>query len=374
MELDLIQHLEARKINLDDLLLNPNNPRLMDKSRKSELSEDRISEDKIQEKILKDIRFEGIGDIYEKVKKLGFLPIDRIVVRELEGQDKFLVLEGNRRITTAKHLLAEHQDGIITLENRILDSLKEIEVLIYTGNDKNIIWLLQGMRHINGIKEWGALQQARFLYEMQQDNSLNATELDKMTGLGRNGIANKIRSYKGFSFSQNIYKGDLNENNFSLFQEAIFARPLIKNWLGWDDSLDEFEHIENLEKILEWYLGDDEGNKRFERVLDIRDHFNQLLLPENKNILVKFIEDQDFSINSAIQEVLNKDAEKHAQKNQLDIENRLEELEELYSSISTLPVRNIKTSEYKMKFVDVLKDINESAAFQISILENNETK
>ena len=35
MELDLIKNLESKKIKIEDLILNPNNPRLMDKSRKN---------------------------------------------------------------------------------------------------------------------------------------------------------------------------------------------------------------------------------------------------------------------------------------------------------------------------------------------------
>lgn len=376
MELDLIENLQAKKIKLEQLFLNPNNPRLMDKGRKTELDENRIIESKIQDKIIKDLRFEGINDLYEKIKKLGFLPIDRIVVKKLNtGDENYLVLEGNRRITTAKLLSKEHVEGIITLDGKIIDSLNEIEVLVYTGTDKNIIWLLQGMRHINGIKEWGALQQARFLYEMQNDNSLNATELDKMTGLGRNSISNKIRSYKGYMIAQSIYHGELSESNFSLFQEAIFTRPQIKNWLSWNDITDEFENVENLELLLNWYLGDEEGQKRFDRVLDIRDHFNQLLLPDNKNILIKFINTPDYTINDAIQEINNKVAEKNAQINQMDLQSRLSELNSFYLILSTLPIKNIKDSDEKLNFISVINNIKDTAEFNYNILiSENENK
>lgn len=370
MELDLIENLETKKIKLKNLLLNPNNPRLMGKSRKNDLSDNRVAEDNIQKTVLRDIRFDGINDLYEKIKKLGFLSIDRIVVRKIEETENYIVLEGNRRISTAKVLLEEHQEEIITLEDKLVDSLENIEVLVYSGTDKNIIWLLQGMRHINGIKEWGALQQSRFLYEMQKEESLNATELDKMTGLGRTTIANKIKSYKAFNFCQEIYHGELNENNFSLFQEAIFTRPLIKSWLEWNEPESKFENIENIEKLLNWYVGDEAGNRKLERVLDIRDHFNKLLLPENKSILDKFIDEEDFSINESIQEIRNKDAEKSAQKHQLDLEERIKNLNELYTELTTLPIVNIINEvENKEKFREIIKKINESASFQLSILE-----
>lgn len=368
MELDLIDNLKSESINLDNLLLNPNNPRLMGKSRKTDLADERISEEKIQNAVLRDIKQEGINDLYEKIKKLGFLSIDRIVVRKISDSDNYVVLEGNRRISTAKTLLKQHQEGIITLIDSVLNSLKTIEVLVYSGTDKNIIWLLQGMRHINGIKEWGALQQARFLYEMQKEESLSPTELDKMTGFGRNTISKKIRSFKAFEFSQDIYHGELDESNFSLFQEAIFTKPQIKEWLNWNDGESKFENLENLENLLNWYIGDEEGNKRIERVLDVRDHFSKLLIPENKSILIKFVEESEYSINEAIQDVRNKDAEKNAQKHQLDLEERINRLNDLYTELSTLPMVNIIKSGEKDRFKEIIEKINESASFQLNSL------
>ncbi|PIA79447.1 hypothetical protein BFR04_00950 [Gaetbulibacter sp. 4G1] len=368
MKLDLIENLNTETVELEKLFLNPNNPRLMGKSRKVDLPDNRVNEEKIQNAVLRDIKQEGISDLYEKIKKLGFLSIDRIVVRKISESDNYIVLEGNRRISTVKTLLNEHQEGIITLDSNILESLKNIEVLVYSGADKNIIWLLQGMRHINGIKEWGALQQARFLVEMQKEESLSATELDKMTGFGRNTISRKIRSFKAFEFCQEFYHGELDENNFSLFQEAIFTKPQIKEWLSWNDDENKFENSENLESLLNWYVGDEEGNKRIERVLDIRDHFNKLLIPENKSILVKFIEVEDFSINEAIQEIRDKDAEKNAQKHQLDLGERILRLNDLYTELSTLPMVNILKSADKDKFKDIIEKINESASFQLTSL------
>ena len=367
MDLNLIEHLIAQKIKIEDLLLNPNNPRLMDKTRRTELVDNRICEDQIQESVNKEIRAEGVNDLYAKITKLGFLNIDRIVVRKLENTEKYVVLEGNRRITTAKLILNENGKGIITLDEKIINSIKEIEVLVYTGDDKNIIWVLQGMRHINGIKEWGPLQQSRFLYEMQLDKSLNPTELDKMTGLGRTSIANKIRSYKGFLIAKEIYHGEINENKYSLFQEAIFTRPLIKAWLQWDDAENKFLNTENLENLLNWFVGDEEGNIRFTRVLDIRDSFNQLLLPDHKDVLQNFIDKNDYSLNEALQDIRKKDAEKNAQKNQLDLNERLKIFEEFYTSVSTLPtMKIIKDQEMKLKFYEILINIKETTEFQLT--------
>lgn len=367
MNLNLIECLQPKTVNLENLLLNPNNPRIMGTKRKVELSDERISEPDVQTSVFKSILKEGIVDLYEKIQSMGFLTIDRIVVRKLQDKDSYVVLEGNRRITTAKLLLKEHSEGIISLDDSILSSIQNIEVLVYSGEDKNIIWLLQGMRHINGIKEWGALQQAKFLVQMQEEEDLNATKLDKMTGLGRNKIATKIRAYKAFEFCQDFYHNDLAEEHFSLFSEAIFTKIQLRTWLDWDDINNNFKNLENLEKLLEWYIGDEEGKKRFDKVIDVRDKFTKILMQENSKILAQFI-DEEITLEDALSEIKNKNAEKSVQESQLDINKRLQTLKELYTSLSTIPAQIIKSHDSLDEFKNTLLDIKNGAEFQLNIL------
>jgi len=367
--LTLLSDLESIEVSLENLFINPNNPRLMGKDRFENVKDSRVIEDKVQESIIKETKIEGITDIVEKIKRLGFLTIDRIVIRELDGHPgKYVVLEGNRRITSCKILLDEHNRSVITLNDKVLMSLESIEALVYTGSDKDILWLLQGIRHINGIKEWGSLQQSRFLYEMQKEESLRATELDKMTGLGRNTISNKIRSYKGYLNARDFYHGEITEDNFSLFQEVIFARPIIKSWLGWDDSKESFSNEGNLEYILNWYLGDEVGNRRIKRAVELRDFLNQVLIPENKKFLQKFINSEEYSVKEALQDISTKDAYKSAQKNQLDLEERLEVIEEVTTSISTLPTKKIIDDGMIEVYIEKLKNLSEESLFQVNTL------
>lgn len=369
--LTLLSELKAKEISINDLFINPNNPRLMGKKRINNVNDKRIIEVNVQKSVREETQKEGISDIVEKIKRLGFLKIDRIVVREIKGsENKFVILEGNRRITSCKILLEEHNSSIITLSKEIVSSLENIEVLIYSGIDKDIIWLLQGMRHINGIKEWGPLQQSRFLYEMQKEETLKATELNKMTGLGRNSISNKIRAYKAFVYCMDFYHGELEEVNFSLFQEVIFARPIIKEWLQWDDQTETFKNESNLSYILNWFLGDEDGNKRFNRALELRDFLNQALLPANKNFITKFINTEEYTVKEALQDIHTKDAVKNAQQNQLNIDDRLEELEQAISSLNTLPVKKIsENDEIHQKYIEKLEELVSTGSFQIALLK-----
>ncbi len=72
----------------------------------------------------------GLRDIMEKVRKVGFLTVDRVVVRPL-NEDKFLVLKGNRRISFLKIIKEDHERGRVNLNEKLLSSIDKFEVLLY---------------------------------------------------------------------------------------------------------------------------------------------------------------------------------------------------------------------------------------------------
>lgn len=369
---ELLKELKTETVELSKLFLNPNNPRIMGKKRNDKIEDNRINEDKIQEAVKKEIVIEGISDLVEKIKRHGFLTIDRIVVRPIkESTDEYVVLEGNRRVTTLKKLYEDHSHGIKTLDQDLLTSITVFEVLVYSGNDDEIEWILQGMRHINGIKEWGPLQQSRFLAEMQKKKNLTPTQLDELTSLGRNTISNKIRSYNAWEYTRENYHGDIKEEHYSLFQEAVFARPNIREWLGWNDSSNSFDNTDNFTLLCDWYLGDQNGNKKLQRALEVRDLLSKILIKENKSILDKFINLDEYTYQEAKLELDKKNAEKEAEKESLNLAQRLEEIASSITNIKTLPSSDIvEEKELKEKFIKELKSLVKASEFQIRILNS----
>src|SRR5690242_9686625 len=95
------------KVNLEQIFLDPNNPRL----NVARITPDnRVTEDLVQENTQEKLETNGIDDLLSSIKTYGFVPTDPIVVRELPT-GKFVVVEGNRRAATLKNLLASHQRG-----------------------------------------------------------------------------------------------------------------------------------------------------------------------------------------------------------------------------------------------------------------------
>lgn len=377
INLELLE-LNKKTVKLEHVLVDPNNPRLLEMGFE-EVPDDRIEEEDVQKEAIVNMKKIGLKDIIEKVKKFGFLTVDRVVVRPL-NKGKFVVLEGNRRISSLKVLKGDHARGRVSINEGVLKSIDEFEVLIYKGADKDVVWLLQGLRHIKGIKDWGPVQQGRFLVEMQERRNLKPTDLATMTGLGRNTIANLIRSYKGWEQAKedDDYGDKVDTDKFSLFQEGIFKKASLKKWLGWDDNYKKFENRENFKKLLGWYLGDENtnnGEPRLPRVNpDIRDVLSKLLIDKNKSIFEEF-ENGDISIDKARSKMEEDEYRKDAQEVKVDLDSQLDTLDLMTTTLQTLPIpKIIKNNEKISPFIKKLESVEDAAKTQKNIIITMKSK
>lgn len=375
-----LELLELHKsiVKLENVFVDPNNPRLLEMGFE-EVPDDRIEEEDVQKEAIANMKKIGLKDIIEKVKKFGFLTVDRVVVRSL-NKGKFVVLEGNRRVSSLKVLKVDHARGRVSINERVLKSIDEFEVLIYKGADKDVVWLLQGLRHIKGIKDWGPVQQGRFLVEMQERRNLKPTDLATMTGLGRNTIANLIRSYKGWEQAKedDDYGDKVDTDKFSLFQEAIFKKSSLKKWLGWDDNNKKFENRENFKKLLGWYLGDENtnnGEPRLPRVNpDVRDVLSKLLIDKNKSIFEEF-ENGDISIDKARSKMEEDEYRRDAQEIKVDLDSQLDTLDLMTTTLQTLPIpKIIKNNEKISPFIKKLENVEDAAKTQKNIIITMKSK
>ena len=91
------------------------------------------------------------------------MPIDRVIVKRF-AEDKYVILEGNRRICAAKNIMEKHESNNDLVDKSVIESLREISCLVYTGSEKQPSWVFQGLRHIIGIQEWTAYNKASVLY------------------------------------------------------------------------------------------------------------------------------------------------------------------------------------------------------------------
>ena len=268
---DLSKYLKSEKISLDDILLDPNNPRFAELGDNVDVPETRFLELKIQKEAsdkMKSERFE-VAELRDTIKTIGFLPMDKIVVREWKNNiesstKKYVVVEGNRRVTALKWLMELHNSGRETLTEEQLNNFNNLDVLVLDQNKapNSTILILPGLRHVSGIKEWGPYQKARAVYILRESGS-SAQESAQSLGLKTRAANQLWRSYLALSqMKLDEEFGEYAEPRFYSYFEEIFKKPNVRTWLDWNDTERKFKNASNLREMYSWILGepDDEGN------------------------------------------------------------------------------------------------------------------
>jgi hypothetical protein len=149
-----LEKINLTKICIDEIFLDPANPRIP----RSIHGQDELS-------ILRYmVENSAVTELIESIGENGFFPGEPIILVK-EG-DKYKVVEGNRRVSALK--LMRDPDLAKTISRRLYDiviSTKEKPALIpslITLGDKDLQKFL-GFRHVTGVKNWNALEKARYL-------------------------------------------------------------------------------------------------------------------------------------------------------------------------------------------------------------------
>ena len=263
------QQLEEQSLAFDKIYLDPNNPRFWTEKSLREVPDEKIFDPRIQDRTLDSISKHGIAELRDSMIRNGFLPLDRIVVRPIENHpDKFvIVLEGNRRFAALKVLRQEISDGTVNEEGLATDYLEQLhdstdvlDVLVYRGSDlHDISWLLQGIRHISGIRPWLPAQRARLVSKQIDENGLTFRAAGQTFGLSAQGVGRLYRAYKALEQMRQHedFSGRAKNEYFTLFEEAIRNRD-VRDWLGWNNDTFTFENASTLSQFYSWICPDEE--------------------------------------------------------------------------------------------------------------------
>ena len=272
MLFDYYKFLSPKLVTLDSLLLDPNNPRFAELSENDyTIPESRFDEPKIQAEAfekMKSDRF-NVSELRDTIKALGFLQMDRIVVRPWHCADavqpRYVVIEGNRRVTALKWLLNLHESGKESFTEEQLLNFTKLEVLCLDDEKAPDITslILPGLRHVSGIKEWGPYQKARAVFLLREKGN-SPQESAQSLGLSTR-EANKLwRSYLALEQmkADEEFGESAEPKQYSYFEE-IFKKPEIKSWLGWDDNARGFTNGLHLREMYSWMVGgyNDDGEE-----------------------------------------------------------------------------------------------------------------
>jgi hypothetical protein len=251
--LALTNQLTPHTAPLAALFLDPNNPRFVDAAW-TPIPDSSIADPDVQERTRQRMVKEfSVDKLRMNMEVNGYLPIDRVIVREF-APDKYVVLEGNRRICAAKMISTLTMDGSAVSEE-VLASLGSIPVLVYTGGDFNAAWIFQGLRHISGVEDWSAFNKAKLLVEQMESDDLSLSDAGRRFGLTAHGAGQWVRGYYAFKQAkeESDFVAELDERSYPYFQE-LFSRSsaAVRDWMQWDDQERKFTNLINFNEYVSW--------------------------------------------------------------------------------------------------------------------------
>jgi len=346
-------------IELKNIFLDPNNPRFSIET-EVKIPDKKIMEKAVQEKCLTRMKNYGIDALRESIRRVGFMPIDKVVVRPLPN-GKFVVVEGNRRIAALKILQREIDNSEIQLNEKIKETILKFNVFEYRGTEKDIAWIIQGIRHISGIRNWPSYQQAEVLVKLSQEKKIGVREASNIVGIGPIIAGRLVRALNGFKQAKkdDEYGQYIKPSHFSYFAEAIFVKPILYEWLSWSEKSKKFENIKNLKKLLSWIIPKDGKDARIGRAMYLRDTLS-VAISRHPDLMKRFENEETMTMGKLNFEM--------GKRTPTEVDEWLHKISEFNTDLEELP--SIKISKKRASFQKALKETVKIVKKHLEILKH----
>lgn len=367
----IFKELFTKDIELDKIFLDPNNPRFISMDWEH-IPDNKVTDEIIQKKVINKLESDfSVDRLVMNMEINGFLPIDRVVLRQLDDTN-FVVLEGNRRICAAKLLKQKYTESNEQVAPEIMESIATIPCLVYTGTNTEASWIFQGLRHIMGIQEWSAFNKARLIVTLMEEEELSLTEVGKRFGLTAFGAGQWVRGYYAFKQTKESsdYTKEVDERAYPYLQE-LFSRSNspIREWMKWNESAKKFDDELNFNEFLSWLYprNTEEADESIDTSTIIGDWKNRKLYRSDDIRSLSFLfskSPKEFelfrtegNLEKAYTIAIQKQYEEEAKKLSDPTSDLYDSLDLVIKNLENIPYRILKDGTQKEKLFDKLTRI-----------------
>lgn len=260
---------QADLVELDNLFLDPENPRLPSNVGRTQ-----------QEMLSYLAKYTSIEDLMNAIAENNYFAGEPLITFQKDG--KYYVVEGNRRLTALKliadpYIISSPGSRILEISQNAKHKPNIIPIIVVTSREAAIPYL--GYRHITGVKQWEPLAKARYirsvLSTVNPELPLNdrLKEVANIVGNRRDHIKRNLEALNVYEvIEKNDFFGieSLNETNIKFavlstalsderFGEFIGLESGTESAITQPDSLDE----SRVKELTEWiYKKDKDGKTR----------------------------------------------------------------------------------------------------------------
>ena len=149
-----------RSLTVASLDFDPHNPRFPAE----------VAAGPVTDLIERFVRDERLLEVVNSIADQGYFAGEPLLVVWQKETDRYIVVEGNRRLAALKLLsgLLDVPPGRSSIEDACASAKHrptEVPCLVFANEDLILRYL--GFRHITGIKSWGSLQKARYIKKLR---------------------------------------------------------------------------------------------------------------------------------------------------------------------------------------------------------------
>jgi hypothetical protein len=254
------QQMKEKRIPVDQLLLDPDNPRLPEELKGA--SQPRILDYLYDNAVLEELARSYLNN--------GFFQHEHLIVTPHNGD--FVALEGNRRLAALKIVLqdddAEEAELRFALEDEVGDELPEslLEPLpVFVVDDREEVRKYLGFRHIGGIKTWSAEAKARYLadeVDLVREGENPFLDVARRVGSNVQGVRHAFIAISVLRHARDefgLQVSRIQHRRFGVWVRAMNS-PDLRTYIGLGDPRTYTEVLEDLrnldKKTLAEVLGD----------------------------------------------------------------------------------------------------------------------
>ena len=262
---------KRQTVQLKFLYLDPNNFRFVDHPEYRTVPTERVFDADVQRRTTGFIlgrSQENVKDLTASIKENGWLDIDPILVQRKEAK-RFLVVEGNRRVATLKHLQRRYEENAIDLGRLDNALFSRIPVVRYEALDERHHMVMMGLHHISGKRRWPAINRALAMKQLNEYFQNDADAVCRALGASKREFNLSIRTLALVaSYKDSDYGDQFQSDQYNLFREILKSSPM-RDWLGWDHGTCAASNTSNLYRLFSWMAREEDSEDREQEDHDI---------------------------------------------------------------------------------------------------------
>lgn len=246
-------------------------------------------------------RTSSIQELMLAISENGFFQAETLIGVPSKTKGRYVVVEGNRRLTALKLLSGEVYPNIPKSIVDVVDTAthkpEKVPVSIYKDRKEILSYL--GNRHIAGVKAWGALAKARYVQQIYdstdpgEDFAARCSGTAKIIGSKRGYISRTLRAYDVYQKAETkeffgIDGLDEEAVKFSLISTAIDYEGVQQFLYGAadddDDPLEKPADEDHIKELFSWlFVTENQNGKKRSRLGESRNlnKLSHILLSED---------------------------------------------------------------------------------------------